>query len=81
MTCKAAKVTIRPSNNRNSEVQMSLNYAKQVATQVTERRRAELQRKRAALVTMVLECRADLELRDQLIRQCDAELKRLDSDE
>jgi hypothetical protein len=60
---------------------MSLNYAKQVAIEVTQRRRAELHRKRANLVTLALECRADLELRDQLIRQCDAELKRLDSDE
>ena len=78
---KAAKVTIRPSDNRTSEVQMCLNYAKQKAFEIKERRRAELQRKRANLVHMDLVCPADMELRNDLIRECDTELKRLDSDE
>lgn len=78
---KAAKVTIRPSDARTSEVQMSLNYAKKVAAEVKERRRLELQRKRANLVSLPLVCAADLELRRELIQQCDQELKGLDSDE
>jgi len=77
----AAKVTIRPSNEPTSEVQMSLNYAKQVAANVKERRRVQLQKKRADLVNLSLVCAADLELRNELIAQVDADLKRLDSDE
>lgn len=60
---------------------MCLNYAKQKAVEIKERRRAELQRKRANLMHMDLVCPADLELRNDLIRDCDNELKRLDSDE
>lgn len=60
---------------------MCLNYAQHVALLVKERRRVELQRRRANLVSLALTCAVDVELRDQLVHQCDAELKRLDSDE
>ncbi len=66
---------------RTSEVQLSLTYAQQVATTVTERRRADLKRRLDNLSSLPLTCTADIDLRNDLMREINAALKRLDRDE
>lgn len=69
----------RPTTTeRTSEVQMSLKYAQQVAATVKARRRAALERRRAELEALPVTHVRDVELRDELIRGVNAEIKQLE---
>lgn len=57
---------------------MSLRYAQQVADTVTARRRAALERRRQDLLGTPVAHKADIELRNELVRQVEAQIKQLD---
>lgn len=59
---------------------MSLNYAKQVAAAVKQRRRDALIRRRTELEALPVTHVRDIELRDELVRGVNAEIKQLDDD-
>ena len=71
----AAAVT----TERISEVQMSLNYAKQVAQVVKDRRLSELRRRRDELLALPVTHSVDIELRNDLVRELDAQIKQVES--
>lgn len=60
---QAKKANLNP-HERTSEVQMSLKYAQKVAEDVTDRRRAQLERRRQELLALPMTHPNDLKLRD-----------------
>ena len=57
---------------------MSLTYAQQVAAVVKQRRRDSLVKRRQELEALSVTHELDIELRDDLVRQINAEIKQLD---
>lgn len=79
----AAKARIQQpatSKDRTSEVQMSLQYAQQVAAAVKARRQAELRKRLNELNALPISHPADVALRDDLLREVRAQLKHLDEE-
>lgn len=72
-------ITTEP-NDRRSEVQISLKYAQNVAEVVRTRRIAELKKRRDDLQALPVRHPVDVELRDDLLRKIQAELKQLIGD-
>ena len=79
MAANKARIAQPPAtNDRTSEVQMSLQYAQRVAAAVKARRKAELQRRLNELEALPVSHPVDISLRDDLLAQVRAELKHLD---
>lgn len=57
---------------------MSLKYAQHVAAEVKGRRKAALERRRQELLELPVTHPQDVDLRDDLVRQVNAQLKQLD---
>jgi hypothetical protein len=71
---------ITESSNRCSEAQISLKYAQNVADVVRARRIEELKKRREDLQSLPVTHPVDVELRDDLLRKIQAELKQLIGD-
>jgi hypothetical protein len=79
-TSKAVKQPATTTNERTSQVQMNLEYAKRVEIAVKERRRKELQRRLDELDSLPVVHAVDVALRDDLIREVRAQMKALEGE-